>query len=403
MWKEDYIAIRSKYGLSFVRNDSIEKLSKVGAVIFDCDGVLIDATESYLMAVKETVNYIFYSLTGLRIGNKLLDKLIYLLKRGGGFNNDWAASYVLALLSFSIMSKKAKEALTRIVNSEPYKATDGPFRELITIEKSLKDKKVDTNSGIKEDSSKKFIELVKKASSSGFRFFEKDIFSNCSISKDDLDILEIGKNILSYPGNVGESLLITIFEGKFLGRKLFREIYGIDSEFGEGKGLIENENVMIKREILDKISSIISGSKFGIASGRPFVAAKYTMKNLLDYFRPEARVFLEDIDEAEKKAKQKGEILDLSKPNPYSLLNCAKGLRPFDSALYLGDSMEDLMMVEFANKIEASYLFGGVYAHSIMKDEQRKDFIKRKADLVVPSVGELPFVLRFIKEGRGFA
>jgi hypothetical protein len=65
--------------------------------------------------------------------------------------------------------------------------------------------------------------------------------------------------------------------------------------------------------------------------------------------------------------------------------------------------MEDLMMVEFANRIEVSYLFGGVYAHSIMKDEQRKDFIKRKADLVLPSVRELPFVLKCIKEGRGLA
>ncbi|MCP8317106.1 MAG: hypothetical protein H3Z51_09660, partial [archaeon] len=272
----------------------------------------------------------------------------------------------------------------------------------IIIGKSLKDKIRNIDFKISEESSKRLIKLAERVSSSGFRFFERDIFSNSSL-KDDLEILLFGKNILSYSGNVGESLLITIFEEKFLGCKLFREIYGIDCEFHEGKGLIENENLMIEREILKKISSLIGGSKFGIASGRPFVATKYTMRDLLDYFKPEARVFLEDIDEAGREAKQKGDIVDLSKPNPYSLINCAKGLMPFNFALYLGDSMEDLMMVEFANKIEACYLFGGVYAHSIMKDEQRIDFIKGEADLIIPSIRDLSFILKYIKEARGFA
>jgi phosphoglycolate phosphatase-like HAD superfamily hydrolase len=402
MWKEDYIAIQSKDDLSFVRRDSIQKLVNVDAIIFDCDGVLIDATKSYLMAVKETVNYIFSSLTGSRIGEKLLDKLIYLLKKGGGFNNDWATSYAISLLTFVIMPKEVKETLKRAFDSGLSKTINNPLDELTTIKKSLKDKTRNMDFKISEKSLR-LIELAERVSSSGFKFFERDVFSNSSISEDDLEILQIGKHVLSYPGNVGESLLITIFEGKFLGCKLFREIYGIDCKLNEDKGLIENENVMIEKEILKEISSLIGGSKFGIASGRPFVATKYTMRDLLDDFRPEAKVFLEDIDGAEKEVKQKGEIADLSKPNPYSLINCAKGLRPFDFALYLGDSMEDLMMVEFANRIEVSYLFGGVYAHSIMKDEQRKDFIKRKADLVLPSVRELPFVLKCIKEGRGLA
>ncbi|MCP8308961.1 MAG: hypothetical protein H3Z54_09750 [archaeon] len=402
MWKKNYITIQLKDDSAFVRRDSIEKLAKIDAIIFDCDGVLIDATKSYLMAVKETVNYIFSRLTGLRVEEKLLDNLIYLLKKGGGFNNDWAVSYAISLLTLTIMPREIKEELKRIIDSELFKATNKPLDKFIIIEKSLKDKIRNIDFKISEESSKRLIKLAERVSSSGFRFFERDIFSNSSL-KDDLEILLFGKNILSYSGNVGESLLITIFEEKFLGCKLFREIYGIDCEFHEGKGLIENENLMIEREILKKISSLIGGSKFGIASGRPFVATKYTMRDLLDYFKPEARVFLEDIDEAGREAKQKGDIVDLSKPNPYSLINCAKGLMPFNFALYLGDSMEDLMMVEFANKIEACYLFGGVYAHSIMKDEQRIDFIKGEADLIIPSIRDLSFILKYIKEARGFA
>ncbi|MGQ9468550.1 MAG: hypothetical protein ACUVTD_01785 [Nitrososphaerales archaeon] len=402
MWEEDYITIQLKDDFAFVRKDSINKLAKIDAIMFDCDGVLIDSTKSYLMAVKETVNYILSRLIGLKIEENLLDNLIYLLKKSGKFNNDWAVSYVISLLTLTIIPKDIKKELKRAIDSELFKATNKPLDKLILIEKNLKDKIRNIDLKISEESSKKLIKLVERASKSGFRFFDRDILLNSSL-KDDLEILRYGKNVLSYPGNVGESLLITIFEEKFLGCKLFREIYDTDCKFHEGKGLIENENVMIERGILKKISSLIGGSKFGIASGRPFVATKYTMKELLDYFKPEARVFLEDIDEAEREARQKGEIADLSKPNPYSLMNCAKGLMPFNFALYLGDSIEDFMMVEFANKIEARYLFGGVYAHSIMKDEQRIDFIKKGADLIIPSVRELPFMLKYIKEGIDFA
>ncbi len=403
MWKENYNTIQLKNDLVFVKKDSIEKLAKVDAVIFDCDGVLIDAKKSYLMAVKETVNYIFDRLTGSRIEEKLLDNLIYQLKKGGRFNNDWAVSYTISLLALTVIPREVKEGLERTIDSELFKFADGPLDRLTIIENCLKEKIKNIDFKISEDSSKRLIDLAERVSSSGFKFFEKDIFSNSLTLKDDLEILRYGKDILSRYGNVGESLITTIFEEKFLGCNLFKEIYGVDCKFHKGNGLIENENIMIDREILKEISSLIGGPNFGIASGRPFAATKYTMKELLDEFRPEAKVFLEDIDEAERKARQKGEIVDLSKPNPYSLINCAKGLMPFNFALYLGDSMEDLMMVELANKTKACYLFGGVYVHSIMKDEQKTDFIKNGADLIIPSVRELPFILKCIKEGRGFA
>ncbi|MCP8317708.1 MAG: hypothetical protein H3Z51_12750, partial [archaeon] len=62
MWKENYIIIQLKDDSAFVRKDRIEKLAKIDAIIFDCDGVLLDATKSYFMAVKETANYIFFRL-----------------------------------------------------------------------------------------------------------------------------------------------------------------------------------------------------------------------------------------------------------------------------------------------------------------------------------------------------
>ncbi|MEM3584129.1 MAG: hypothetical protein QW193_02455 [Nitrososphaerales archaeon] len=398
MWKENYIIIHLENNDAFVKKDSIEKLAKVDAVIFDCDGVLIDVRKSYFMAIKETVNYISNRLIGLRIEEKLLDNLIYRLKKGGKFNNDWAVSYAISLIILTTIPKEAREELKRTIDSKLLKFTNEPLERLIIIENFLKEKIKNTNFKISEESSKRLIELAEIISSSGFKFF-----TNSLTLKDDLEILRYGEYIFSKYGNVGENIITTIFEEKFLGYNLFKEIYGMNCKFHKGKGLIDNEKIIINRENLREITSIIGKSNFGIASGRPFASTKYTMKELLDEFKPEAKVFLEDINEAERRAKQKGEIMDLSKPNPYSLTNCAKGLMPFNFALYIGDSMEDFIMVELANKIKACYLFGGVYAHSIMKKEQKTDFIKKGADLILPSVKELPFILKYIKEKKGFA
>ncbi|MEM3382859.1 MAG: HAD family hydrolase [Nitrososphaerales archaeon] len=397
MWKEKYIIIQLENDDAFIKKDSIEKLAKVDAIIFDCDGVLIDVRKSYFMAIKETVNYIFNRLTGLRIKENLLDNLIYILKKGGKFNNDWAVSYAVSLIIFTTIPKEAREELKIMINSKLPKFTD-PVERLILIENFLKGKIKNTNFEISEESSKRLIELAEIISSSGFKFFTDSL-----TSKEDLEFLRYGEYIFSRYGNVGEDLITTIFEEKFLGCNLFKEIYGMDCKFHIGRGLIDNEETIINKENLREISSIIGKSNFGIASGRPFASAKYTMKELLDEFKPDAKVFLEDIDEAERRARQKGEVTDLGKPNPYPLTNCAKGLMPFNFALYIGDSMEDLIMVELANRIEACYLFGGVYSYSLMRKEQKTDFLKRGADLILPSVKELPFILKCIKEKRGFA
>ncbi|MCP8311480.1 MAG: hypothetical protein L6M37_00820 [Candidatus Methylarchaceae archaeon HK02M1] len=400
MCQENYIKIPLGEDLSFIRLDSLEKLAKVDAIIFDCDGVIVDVMKSYISSIKETVNYIFSRLTGSRIEEKSLDRLIYILKKGGGFNNDWAVAYAISLLTLTIIPEELKKEFRKAVDSERFKHLDRPLDRLLLVEERLRQKKIDL--GRLEESLQRLTELTERVGSSG-KFFEKDLFSNSSMTGDDLEVLISSKRFLSYPGEVGEGLLMTVFEEIFLGCELFKEVYGQDCSFNKGRGLIENEKVILEKETLQKISSLIGRANFGIASGRPFIVSKYSMGELMDYFKPEARIFLDEVDKAEKDAEQRGEASDLSKPHPYSLLECSKNLKPFTLALYLGDTMADFMMVELANKIESRYLFGGVYSHFVMNDEQRLDFIKRGADIVIPSVRYLPYILKFIKEGKSFA
>jgi len=198
---------------------------------------------------------------------------------------------------------------------------------------------------------------------------------------------------------VGESLLTTVYEEIFCGPQLFKDLYGQKPRFYERKGLIENERVIIQPETLKRLVSILGGANFGIASGRQRKLTEYVLKEFLGGFDLEASVFLDDIEAAEREATRSKRIwANLKKPNPYSLLRSSEGLKPFRLALYVGDSMEDAMVVKEANRLDPRFLFVGVYRHSDCKEDVLKDFLKSEADIILPSVNELPELLEAIKE-----
>ncbi len=60
---------------------------KRGVLVFDCDGVLVDVTESYREAIQQTVA----SFTGVRPTRELIQQY----KLAGGWNNDWKLSHRL--------------------------------------------------------------------------------------------------------------------------------------------------------------------------------------------------------------------------------------------------------------------------------------------------------------------
>ena len=52
------MTLTKKSGGIYVDDSAIEILKKVDAVIFDCDGVLIDITKSYDLAIIQTTQYV---------------------------------------------------------------------------------------------------------------------------------------------------------------------------------------------------------------------------------------------------------------------------------------------------------------------------------------------------------
>src|SRR5919107_1865637 len=174
------------------------------------------------------------------------------------------------------------------------------------------------------------------------------------------------RRYLNYPGKVRDSIVSTVFDEFFYGQELFLERYKI-------RKLIERFN--------DKIAMV---------SGRSKIAAAYALDNKFDLLNEKNSVFLED------------ENRKFAKPNPYGLKKIINKINIRNAILYCGDSVEDLIMARRAeeelnqknsNKTKTNIIFCGIYGCSSNADELINKFMQKKADIIIKSVNDLPYIL----------
>lgn len=390
-------------GKGYVRKDTIEALKGVDAVIFDCDGVLIDTKDSYDKTILRTVDYVLEGFTNSFFPNNLIsDEIVFLFKKSGGFNSDWDVCYAILMFILLNLSKEYRRILQHIV--ENVDLTKSPLEKFLSIKNRMG--KHDFQKIMDENSVKTVIENLKifaeKMDESGILLADRILTD--SIDNSMKKLYKKLKIILYCPPKYGESIIPTVYEEIFCGSELTKEIFGVSPLFYNGRGLIENEQVIIKPETFDQLAHLLGEANFGIASGSRFIPARYVLKDLLNYFKPEAMVFLDDIEKEEEKLKIEGKISSniikqsvLMKPNPFSLIKAAKGLKKCHLPLYIGDSMEDFATVENARKNNYDFIFVGVYAQSKFRKDLLQSFLKANVDIVLPSSNELPFILEELK------
>ena len=115
-------------------------------------------------------------------------------------------------------------------------------------------------------------------------------------------------------------------------------------------------------------------------TGRGKESISYSLKELLGEFNVDCCVFLED------------ESREIAKPNPKSLIMSVEKLKT-SHCLYVGDSMEDLMMANEANKVGRKITFCGIYGTNKNPESKRQFFEKNQAPLILESINHLPKAL----------
>ena len=221
---------------------------------------------------------------------------------------------------------------------------------------------------------KLIIDVIDNANESGINSID-NYFINQNI-----DLKEI-KLKLDYENSRKESYIHRIFNQLFYGPVLYQEIFNEKSQFSE-KPLIDLDNIVLDNILMSKLKTRF-GTKISTVTGRGNFAFSYSMKNLLDNFDMKNSVFLED------------RPLDQAKPNPKSLIESISGLNS-KCSLYIGDSMEDLMMVEKCKEHGYDVSFCGIYGSSDEPELKYELFQKNKASFILESIRELPKALNLV-------
>jgi HAD superfamily hydrolase (TIGR01549 family) len=223
---------------------------------------------------------------------------------------------------------------------------------------------------LQRDQTEFIFEVIKNCDTSGILSAEKYI--------EKLTEIDEIKNKLSYPGTHHDNPLYKIFDQLFYGPELYEKLFKIKSKFVES-GLIENDIVIVNDSLILKLKTKFS-SKISIVTGRGKESVRYSLKNLLELFDTDNSAFLED------------ESREMAKPNPVSLIQAIKGMKS-NSVVYVGDSMEDLIMAKDASEQGYQATFCGIIGTSKDPQKKLKLFEKNGAMLVLESINFLPKVL----------
>ena len=221
---------------------------------------------------------------------------------------------------------------------------------------------------------KLIIDVIDNANESGINSIDNYFINQ------NMDLTEI-KSKLDYENSRKISYIHRIFNQLFYGPVLYEEIFNEKSQFTE-RPLIDLDNIVLDDNLMYKLKTRF-GTKISTVTGRRNFAFSYSMKNFLDNFDMKNSIFLED------------RPMNLAKPNPESLIESISGINS-KCSLYIGDSMEDLMMVEKCKEHGYDVSFCGIYGSSDEPELKYELFQKNKASFILKSIQELPKALNLV-------
>jgi len=172
------------------------KANEFDSIIFDCDGVLIDVTESYDTTINKTISYVLKEIADIIVDMPLTNEILLKFKSTGGFNDEIDITYagILCLITAKKFNKNPTEFISDVIDD---------------------------------------------ADDSGIAYIENFLNTAGNISA--------VKVRLGYPSTDKNDLIHSTFDQLFFGPELYSKIFQKESKFSE-KGFIENDNVIVNSE-----------------------------------------------------------------------------------------------------------------------------------------------------------
>lgn len=373
--RPEYIKLDTEKSM-YIRKDRLSEVAEVDMTVFDCDGVLLDVRRSYNKAVAQTTITIIEAFTGTRLPEEMFDgALNFKYKTTGGFNNDWTHTYayIMRILAeagaegLMEINRVAAESLEYGKPSDRFNYIKGKLGISIPI------------TGLYE----KLGEFASRLDATGIESVDREL----------LDIVGLKvKETLKFKAEVGDSMVSTLFEELFSGQALFTETFGFPPSFVEVEhGIVEDEEIIVTESTINQFQELYGGARFGIASGSLANTARHALGAILDRFPEHSQIWHDVVDDYMRELGQEG----LHKPNKFPLMKAAESYRPFNKALYVGDTMADYLTAQNAGD---DFLFVGVYECVHQPEEAMNAFLDKGSDIVAPTVNDLPMIIRYARE-----
>jgi HAD superfamily phosphatase len=334
-------------------------------IIFDIDGILINVSQSYRNAIRETVQIYLEKCLGLGKSEQELvtHDDVTAFKLVGGFNNDWDLTTGLLKYFLSLLAPQPLHQISPDSDSSKILSFLSSQNLNFSLE-TLREKK-DIPS---------FTSQLKQVGTGLTAVWQ--ILGN----KND--------HLLFAEGDILKTNLVQrIFQEIYLGIDLFKDKYQVEPLLYQQTGLIQKESLIINPEILAKIAQKV---KLGVATGRPKHEAIYTLNHvgILPYFQ--SIVTHDDKEIVEQKIYQEtGEKISLGKPHPYTLLTAVKAIanHPVKCA-YIGDLPDD---VKAANAAKSEIDFVSIGCLEVAEDRQlmQEQFTQVGADIILDHPDQL--------------
>jgi len=216
-------------------------------LLLDIDGVLIDARPSYDASIVETVA--LYLGRVLRFPGaeacRVTHEQIRALKRAGGFNNDWHASFALLR---RVLARAPKELQL------PGGLADGLDAAVERLGQ------VGPGSGVGCEALLRGAELT--------AFGEELAAAGGGLDAVSLVCGERHSDLVLYGDDLDRDDLVTrVFQEVYLGSDLLRQHHGVEPLLGEREGLWRRERPLVPREVLDRL--VEAGPGIAVVTGRP--------------------------------------------------------------------------------------------------------------------------------------
>lgn len=320
------------------------RLQGADCIIFDCDGVLVDVSESYYAAIKETVFFVLNDLPSSRCV-LLPDKddmvnlpIIEKFKNAGRFNDEIDLSCAIILGAAAAMKL------------HPTGVTPSKYEKVVD-------------------------DIVDNSASGGIASVISYVQKTTADVSDAVAYME-------HPSDDRTGRLCRIFDQIFFGPQIYRQISSrpLDDRIPDDYMMIDRDRTIITERILQSLYEYFNGH-VAMVTGRGIYSAKHTLAPLLKYFDVDNSAFLED------------EPREYAKPNPAKLLQCIQNMG-CKKAVYVGDSAEDAIMAsELYCSSAADVIFCGISGTGRHARDRRNILIKKGACMVLDSVLEIPKAL----------